>query len=107
MQPDKRVTYENISYGISLKCYDKDMHGYYEGVKVHFFNKKGVLVGNSYEFVPYNRLEFRQPHNNKDRTYIRFFYKKKFEKIRTGLFITVLKITSLLIRFTQKHMDGY
>lgn len=108
---EMEVNYENISYGMSVEVFDKNYAGYRAGCKVHFFNRKGVLVGNLYEFVPYSRLRLRKNYNGVDRKYIRFFYrkfndeKKMAYKVKMFLFIPVLKLTSLMIRFTQKYMD--
>ena len=76
--------------------------GYHAGCKVHFYNKKGVLVGNYYEFLPYEKLRMRTP---KNRNYQRFFYGKRFEKVKNALFRIPLKLTDILIRATQSVMD--
>jgi hypothetical protein len=97
---NRQVTYENIKYGISVE-YHNNNGGYHVGVKVHFFNKKGVLLGNVYEFVPYEKLKFKQNGS----TYNRFFYRKRFEKIKSTLFKIPLNMITYLIKFTQKYMD--
>lgn len=94
------VNYKNIHYGMLVEVLNDS--GYHAGCKVHFYNKKGVLVGNYYEFLPYERLRMRTP---KNRHYQRFFYGKQFEIIKNAFFRIPLKITDILIRYTQSVMD--
>jgi hypothetical protein len=111
---NRKITYENIKYGMLVE-YLHDYGGYHAGVKVHFFNKKGVLIGNYYEFVPYEKLRLRlpygkdprnpKPYDGKDRTYQKFFMGQKFERLKRAAFMPLLYLTSSLLRFTQKHMD--
>lgn len=99
-----QLTYENVRYGMLVEVLNDS--GYHSGCKVHFFNKKGVLIGNYYEFLPYERLRLREPDKySKDRNYPRYFYEKSYEKLKFHLFKIVLNITSRLIRFTQPKMD--
>lgn len=102
---ERELNYENVKYGMLVEVLHKS--GYHAGCKVHFFNKKGVLIGNYYEFVPYQRLRLRKPFakDGKSRIYQRFFYKTRFEKLKRFFFMPVLTITSFLIRWTQKFMD--
>ena len=114
IEKNRQVTIDNISYGMLVEVI-REYGGYHAGCKVHFFNKKGVLVGNFYEFLPYERLRLREPYladpknprptDGKDRSYQRFFMDKPFEKTRRFLFIQILKLTSFLIKWTQKFMD--
>ena len=102
---NRNVTYENVKYGMLVEIIGEH-GGYHAGCKVHFFNKKGVLIGNIYEFLPYERLRLREPDKNgRKRNYQRFFYNQKLERSKRALFMVPLKITSLLIRWTQKFMD--
>ena len=97
-----------------VEVLDESGSGYHVGMKVYFFNKKGVLVGNIYEFLPYDRLRFRKPYpvdpknprpyQGKDRSFPRYFMGKPFELIRRTVFLIILKITGNLIRFTQEYM---
>ena len=100
---DRRVTYENITYGMMVEVIH-EAGGYHSGCKVHFFNRKGVLVGNFYEFMPYDRLRKRVAFAV-NRDYQRFFYGKRLERIKQAMFIQFLRLTSFLIRQTQRHMD--
>jgi hypothetical protein len=94
------VNYKNVRYGMLVEVLNDS--GYHAGCKVHFYNKKGVLVGNYYNFLPYERLKMRTP---KNRHYQRFFYGERFETIKNALFRIPLKVTDILIRFTQLVLD--
>lgn len=94
------VNYKNVRYGMLVEVLNDS--GYHSGCKVHFYNKKGVLVGNYYEFLPYERLRMRTP---KNRQFQRFYYGEKFETIKNALFKIPLRITDILIRFTQSVLD--
>ena len=101
----RKLTYGNVKYGMLVEVLH-EKGGYHAGCKVHFFNKKGVLIGNYYEFMPYEKLRIREPYKNgRSRNYQRFFYNQRFEKVKRAFFIPILKLTSLLIRWTQKFMD--
>lgn len=56
-----QINYENIRLGELLDL--RETFGWTTSVKVHYFNKKGVLIGRKYEFVAYNRLYRRHFHN--------------------------------------------
>lgn len=102
---DRKLTYENVKYGMLVEVLH-DEGGHHAGCKVHFFNRKGVLIGNYYQFLPYERLRIRKPKKNgRNRNYQRFFYNQKLEKVKRAFFIPILKLTSHLIRWTQKYMD--
>lgn len=106
----RQLTYETVKYGMLVEVLDKDGDGYHSGCKVHFFNKKGVLVGNYYEFLPYERLRIREPFVDNgmktvNRNYQRFYMDRPFEKLRTLLFKIVLGVTGRLLRWTQPIMD--
>lgn len=96
------LTFENVRYGMLVIVLDKDGGSYHSGCKVHFYNRKGVLVGNYYEFLPYERLKLR--HTDMIQ-YPRYFYKDEFEKIKSFLFRIPLRIIDVLIRLTESKMD--
>lgn len=66
-------------------------------LKVHFFNRKGVLIGREYKFVPYNEIS---PHNGKT-IWQKRYLGKSFGKIRQWFYEMKCKIITLLIRATQ------
>ena len=108
----RRVTYENIRYGMLVEVLHDD--GYHAGCKVHFFNKKGVLVGNYYKFVPYDGIRLREPNTKEQarryqttisRNYPRYFYGQRFEKIKNWILIMVCNIVTRLLRFTERMID--
>lgn len=94
------LSYENVRYGMLVEVMGEG--GYHAGCKVHFYNKKGVLVGNYYKFVPYEMCFTR---GSDRRKYPRYFYEKPFEQIQNKLFGIVLRFVDFLIRFTQSKMD--
>jgi len=96
----KEVNYSNIRYGMLVEVLKEG--GYHAGCKVHFYNKKGVLIGHLYQFVPYSKLRMRDPSY---RRYPRYFYRKSFETIRFYLFRVLLKIIDVLIRITHQVID--
>jgi hypothetical protein len=100
-----QLTYENVRYGMLVEVLSKDGGSYHSGCKVHFFNKKGVLVGNYYEFLPFERLRVREDINGQTRQYPRYFYGKSGERLKTFLFGLALSLTGRLIRITQHKMD--
>lgn len=104
MNENRELSVDNIQYGMLVEVHH-ETGGYHTGCKVHFFNKKGVLVGNYYEFVPYKRLRRRPPYKGKPNDYQRFFFQKPFESVKNLLFIQVLKVVTKLMRWTQKYMD--
>lgn len=105
---ERPLTYEKVKYGMLVEVLNDG--GYHSGCKVHFFNKKGVLIGDYYEFVPYKKLRLIK---GKEHWYPRYFmgnnYLKKevpfSEKAKTWLFIRLCNVVTSLIKFTQKHMD--
>lgn len=100
------ITYKNVKYGMLVEVIDPlGGGGVHAGCKVHFFNKKGVLIGSYYKFVSYDKLRIRENTNGVDRQFQRFFYETPFETLKACVFKAVLLITGKLIRFTQKHMD--
>jgi hypothetical protein len=107
MNSINKPSFENIKYGMLVEYHPNgvDKGDYIAGVKVHFFNRKGVLIGNVYEFVPYENLKFRESYKGENRDYQLFFMDKPFEYIKRTLFIKILDIVTILIRFTQKYID--
>lgn len=101
----RKVTPRNVRYGMLVEVIHKDGGGYHSGCKVHFFNNKGVLVGNYYEFLPYERLRIRENIKGKNREYPRYFYGKPMENAKMWLFKIILSISGKLMRFTQSKMD--
>lgn len=103
---NREVNYKNVKYGMLVEVLRSD-GGHHAGCKVHFFNHKGVLVGQLYEFLPYKQLRLREPHEDQDRTYPRYFYEKRFERVRCWLLIRVCNVVTFLIKFTQKYMHEW
>ncbi|MBP9790062.1 MAG: hypothetical protein KBD57_05950 [Bacteroidia bacterium] len=99
-QKEREVNYKNVRYGMLVEVITDS--GYHSGCKVHFYNKKGVLIGNYYQFMPYEKLRMRIEPKFR---YQRFFYQKKFEKLKNKLFIIPLRIVDILIRITQPVLD--
>ncbi len=97
-----KVTYENIRYGSLVEFHHGD-GGYHTGVKVHFYNKKGVLIGNYYEFTEYSKLRFKPG----GISYPRYFLNTRFEKQKQWLFEKSLRIVDVLLRFTQTRMHWH
>lgn len=100
----REISYKTVTYGMLVE-YLLPHGGYSAGVKVHFFNKKGVLVGNYYQFVPYTHIRSRKSDRHGDRTYQRFCFQQQFESAKQKVFVQVLRVVSFLIRFTQSRMD--
>jgi hypothetical protein len=111
-----QLTYETVKYGLLVEVLDKTGGGYHAGCKVHFFNKKGVLVGNYYQFLPYSRLRLRGDtcaQKAKDRQYPRYFMNWEVsnkciplnERVKTWAFLRICNLVTHLIKFTQKYMD--
>ena len=98
---NRECNYENIKYGILVELLYPNSSNYHTGMKVHFFNQKGVLVGNVYEFLPYSRIRFRK---EKERYYPRYFMQEKAERVRQFLFEKLCDIVTYLIKYTQKSM---
>lgn len=91
-------THADMKYGMLVVVLKNG--GYHSGCKVHFFNDKGVLIGNFYEFVPYDKIRLRPGKN-----FPRYFYNKKYEGIKSWIFGRLVCMTSSLIRYTQSKMD--
>jgi hypothetical protein len=106
---NKQLKYENVKYGMLVEVLHED-GSYHSGCKVHFFNRKGVLVGNYYKFLPYEKLRIRE---GNDRQYPRYFMGKNYlknnipfgERLKQWLFQQALFVTGWLLRITQPKMD--
>lgn len=72
--------------------------GYHTGVKVHFFNQKGVLIGNYYHWVPYNELRYPLAGRRRERV----FYGSVLEKPKQAVYELCCAVITVLIRITQK-----
>ncbi len=99
----REINYKNIKYGMLVEYIQES--GFHVGVKVHFFNKKGVLIGNYYKFVKYEKLRKRFPNRESDRQYPRYFMKKRFENIKQFFFKIFLNMITKSIKFSQNLMD--
>lgn len=104
---DRNLDYDNVKYGMLVEVLSDPKHhdsGYHAGMKVHFFNKKGVLVGNIYEFLPYDRLRLR---DDPKRYFPRNFMDERFETVKSWLFKQACQLVTFLIRNTQKYMHKF
>lgn len=88
-------TFDTIKYGELIQVIRPD--GYHTGVKVHFFNKKGVFVGNYYELLPYSQLRYP----NMGRYRERVFLGRSFELTKQAVYELCCNIVTWLIRCTQ------
>lgn len=106
MKKEREVTFSNIKYGMLVEVHPEKPNGsYHTGMKVHFFNQKGVLVGNIYQFLPYERLRFREPYENgRSREYPRTYYRERFESIKNWFFRLKCNLITKLIRSSQLSM---
>ena len=91
----KKLNFKNVKYGQLVEVIQDS--GYHAGMKIHFFNSKGVLLGNIYKFVSYDKIRIR------DDGYVweRQFYKYRFEKVRQFIYEINCRIITILIRWTQ------
>ena len=90
------ITSKTIKYG-QLLDWKKGKGVTVLSVKAHFFNRKGVLIGRDYKFVPYDELS---AHNGKvmwQRRYLR----KRLGKIRQWIYETKCRLTTIMIKATQ------
>ena len=97
---ERLLNYNNVRYGMLVEVLTDS--GYHDGCKVHFYNRKGVLVGNYYEFMPYERLMLR---DNQSRYYPRFYTKGPFAPAKNKVLIMLCWCVDLLIRFIEPIMD--
>jgi hypothetical protein len=89
-------SFDTIKYGELIQVVRPD--GYHTGVKVHFFNKRGVFVGNYYEWMNYSQL--RYPNTGRHRE--RVFLGRRFERPRQAIYEICCGLATWLIRITQK-----
>lgn len=89
-------SFETIKYGEVVQVIRPD--GYHTGVKVHFFNKKGVFVGNYYEWLPYKQLRYPNICRYRERV----FLGSSFEHIKQGAYELCCNMATWLIRTTQR-----
>jgi len=90
------VTSKTIKYG-QLLDWQKEKGVIATSVKVHFFNRKGVLIGKEYKFVPYDELK---SHNNR-LVWNKRHLRKPFGKLHQWFYEAKCRLTTLLIRATQ------
>lgn len=90
------LTYKNIQYGQLVEYHHpKDQGGYHSGVRVHFFNRKGVLIGNYYEFVPYDQLRVSEVMGT---YWPRMYMDKPLEGIRQFIYEQFCRIHTVFIK---------
>lgn len=98
-----KVTPENITYMQQVRVFQPN-GARLESATVHFFNERGVLVGNIYCFVPYEML--RQHEKGIIRGSWHFKGKGSLgrlkDNIRKWVDFTLMDLTSYLLRITQK-----
>lgn len=106
MKKEREVNFSNIKYGMLVEVlHEKPSTTFHAGMKVHFFNQKGVLVGNIYQFLPYERLRLREPdENGRSRNYPRTYYRERFESIKNWFFRLKCNLITKLIRSSQLTM---
>ncbi len=90
--------FTNVQYGQLVQLKRPD--GYHSGVKIHFFNQRGVFVGNFYEFVPYSEINFRD--NNFKNDFEKVFYNDSWETLKQFFYEKFCKVATFCIRKTQK-----
>lgn len=96
MPTSENPSFENIKYGLLVEVLNES--GYHSGVKIHFFNQKGVLVGNFYKFLPYDKIRYRRDNPVWESVY----YEKSFESLRQFFYELKCRVITVLIRSTQK-----
>lgn len=99
---NREATFRNIRYGQLVEVRSNPQHGwesgYHAGMKVHFFNQKGVLVGNIYKFLPYDQIRHRKAGHI---DYPRVFMDQRGEGIKQWFYEQVCGLVTMLIRHTQ------
>lgn len=93
----RRVTHKTIEYGQLLHA-AMPGGGFSPACKVHFFNTRGVLIGNLYEFVDYTRLKL----HDKGVVWERIAYGKKYEGLRQWTYIKLCLVITKLLKITQR-----
>ena len=108
----KEVRFENIMYGELLEVASQNdkggrdfSSGYHTGMKVHFFNRYGVFVGNIYKWVPYSSVRFRSDSPVFERHFMikgnGKYENATVEYIKMAIHKMYCKIITILIRKTQ------
>ncbi len=108
------INYKNVRYGelVEVASLNEKRErnfgngsGYHSGMKIHFFNKKGVLVGNIYEFLPYSSIRFRKDSPVFERHFMHkkdgSYQNETIEFIKMSIYKFYCKIITVLIRKTQ------
>lgn len=72
------------------------------GCTVHFYNKKEVLIGNYYNFVPYHKLRMRIP---KNRRFTKYGRGKKMNFFEYLYVRGLCRIIDKCIRLTEPILD--
>lgn len=102
MSKIKTPSFNTMRYGILVEVMSDPEHGwsggYHTGMRVHFFNKNGVLVGNIYKFLPYEQIRFR---TGEDRQYPRLFMDQRLESIKQWTYERLCVLVTRLIELTQ------
>lgn len=102
MNMKRELSLKNIKYGQLVEVRtDPNLgweSGYHTGMKVYFFNKKGVLVSNIYEFLPYDRIRNKEGKNG---LYPRMYMFHKNERIKQWLYERICGVVTFLIKYTQ------
>lgn len=90
-----KPNFENVKYGQLVEVLNDS--GHHAGMKIHFFNKKGVLLGNIYEFVPYDKIRFRKDNYVWELQYL----DEKFEHLKQFIYELKCRLITVMIRSTQ------
>ncbi len=101
-----RITHENVKYGqivLHQHFFCNKPNGIYCSAKVHFFKRKGVLVGHDYLFVPYDHIA---QHERGYDVWERLYLNKRFETLRQWVYEKTCRLTSALLRWTQKQQGN-
>ena len=97
IQPNQRVSHDTVKYGQLVQA-AMPGGGFSPQCKVHFFNKRGVLIGNLYEFIPYERLRL----HHKGIVWERIAIGKTNEPLRQWIYETLCKAITVLLKITQR-----
>ena len=95
------ISKNNIYYGQLVNV--KEPGGIACGCKVHFFNKKGVLVGRSYEWLPYSKIMMHD--KGVVWTWVNWGKKKCKMDLKQFFYEILCKIITKLIKYTQSISD--
>lgn len=100
MEKKEQPNHRNVKYGelVEVMNHNGWDSGYHSGMKIHYFNPKGVLLGNIYKFVPYEQIRFRKD----SPVWPRHYMDKPLEGIRSFLYETLCRFITVLIRVSYK-----